>query len=94
MQYNLVFSLQRLKGFYSAIKAVFLFFILFPITSYCQQSTVRGTVLDQNNAPISFVTVLANKVSEEKGASGAVFVKGTTTDDSGNFTLENLAHGS
>jgi len=94
MQYNLVFSPQRLKGFYSAIKAVFLFFILFPITSYCQQSTVRGTVLDQNNAPISFVTVLANKVSEEKGASGAVFAKGTTTDDSGNFTLENLAHGS
>ena len=50
-----------------------------------QQSNVRGTVLDQNNAPISFVTVLANNVSEEKGASGAVFAKGTTTDDFGKF---------
>ena len=70
----------------------FLFF-LFSATIFGQQSKISGTVLDQNNAPISFVTVLVNNVSEEKGASGAVFVKGTTTDDLGNFTLENVEHG-
>ncbi|MDG1269831.1 MAG: carboxypeptidase-like regulatory domain-containing protein, partial [Ulvibacter sp.] len=67
--------------------------MLFSATIFGQQSKISGTVLDQNNAPISFVTVLVNNVSEEKGASGAVFVKGTTTDDLGNFTLENVEHG-
>ena len=72
---------------------MYFFFLLFSATIFGQQSKISGTVLDQNNAPISFVTVLVNNVSEEKGASGAVFVKGTTTDDLGNFTLENLEHG-
>ena len=81
------------KRFCCTIKLAGYFLLLFPATIFGQQSKISGTVLDQNNAPISFVTVLANNVSEEKGASGAVFVKGTTTDDLGNFTLENVEHG-
>ena len=92
MRHNLVFLFLNLKRLFSAIKAAVLFLLLFPITCFGQQSQVSGTVLDKNNAPISFVTVLANKVSEDKGASGAVFERGTTTDDLGNFTLENLEH--
>lgn len=90
---NLVFSFLKFKCFCSTIKATSFFFLLFSATIFGQQSKISGTVLDQNNAPISFVTVLVNNVSEEKGASGAVFVKGTTTDDLGNFTLENVEHG-
>ena len=93
MLHNLVFSFLKFKCFCSTIKATSFFFLLFSATIFGQQSKISGTVLDQNNAPISFVTVLANNVSEEKGASGAVFVKGTTTDDLGNFTLENVEHG-
>lgn len=81
------------KRFCCTIKLAGYFLLLFPATIFGQQSKISGTVLDQNNAPISFVTVLANNVSEEKGTSGAVFVKGTTTDDLGNFTLENVEHG-
>lgn len=93
MLYNLVFLLLSQKRFCCTIKLAGYFLLLFPATIFGQQSKISGTVLDQNNAPISFVTVLANNVSEEKGASGAVFVKGTTTDDLGNFTLENVEHG-
>ena len=93
MLHNLVFSFLKFKCFCSTIKATSFFFLLFSATIFGQQSKISGTVLDQNNAPISFVTVLVNNVSEEKGASGAVFVKGTTTDDLGNFTLENVEHG-
>ena len=93
MRHNLVFSFLKFKCFCSTIKATSFFFLLFSATIFGQQSKISGTVLDQNNAPISFVTVLVNNISEEKGASGAVFVKGTTTDDLGNFTLENVEHG-
>lgn len=93
MLYNLVFLLLSQKRFCCTIKLAGYFLLLFPATIFGQQSKISGTVLDQNNAPISFVTVLANNVSEEKGTSGAVFVKGTTTDDLGNFTLENVEHG-
>ena len=93
MRHNLVFLLLSQKRFCCTIKLAGYFLLLFPATIFGQQSKISGTVLDQNNAPISFVTVLANNVSEEKGASGAVFVKGTTTDDLGNFTLENVEHG-
>ena len=93
MLHNLVFSFLKFKCFCSTIKATSFFFLLFSATIFGQQSKISGTVLDQNNAPISFVTVLVNNISEEKGASGAVFVKGTTTDDLGNFTLENVEHG-
>ena len=67
--------------------------LLFPATIFAQQSAISGTVLDQNKAPISFVTILAHELSTDSGgATEIVSTKGTTTDDLGNFTLENLDH--
>ena len=67
--------------------------LLFPATIFAQQSAISGTVLDQNKAPISFVTILAHELGTDSGgATEIVSTKGTTTDDLGNFTLENLDH--
>ena len=93
MRHNLVFLFSNLKRFSSTIKAGLLFLLLFPITIFAQQSEISGTVLDQNKAPISFVTVLVHKLGADPGsATDIVSTKGTTTDDLGNFTLENLDH--
>ena len=93
MGHYLVFLFSKLKPFCSTTKARLLFLLLFPVTIFAQQSEISGTVLDQNNAPISFVTVLAHQLATAKGSAAAPdFVIGTTTDDLGNFTLENLDH--
>lgn len=93
MRHNLVFLFSSLKRFSSTIKAGLLFLLLFPITIFAQQSEISGTVLDQNKAPISFVTVLVHELGADPGsATDIVSTKGTTTDDLGNFTLENLDH--
>jgi len=93
MRHNLVFLFSNLRRFSSTIKAGLLFLLLFPITIFAQQSEISGTVLDQNKAPISFVTVLVHKLGADPGgATDIVSTKGTTTDDLGNFTLENLDH--
>jgi hypothetical protein len=43
--------------------------------------------------PISFVTVLVQERTTDRGSAAEfVSIKGTTTDDLGNFTIENLEH--
>ena len=94
MRHNLVFLFLKPASLSSTIKSTVLFFMLLPLAVLAQQSAISGTVLDQNNAPISFVTVLAHQLTTESGsATDIVSTKGTTTDDLGNFSLENLDHG-
>ncbi len=52
-----------------------------------QQINLSGTIIDQDNAPISFVTVLVQELDIKNDASGVLSTKGTTTDDSGNFSI-------
>ncbi|MFT4942946.1 MAG: hypothetical protein ACI8RH_000683 [Flavobacteriales bacterium] len=93
MRHNLVFLSIRPISLGNTIKAVLLFFTLLPIASFAQQSNIGGTVLDQKNVPISFVTVLIQERTTDKGSAAEfVSIKGTTTDDLGNFTIENLEH--
>ena len=93
MRHNLVFLSLKPASLGSTIKSTVLFFMLLPLAVLAQQSAISGTVLDQNNAPISFVTVLAHQLTTESGsATDIVSTKGTTTDDLGNFSLENLDH--
>ena len=93
MQNNLVLSSQRRKVFWCATTPAFLFFMLLPIVLFGQQSQISGTILDTNNSPISFVTVLVLQTTADDDSNPVPeLVKGTTTDDLGNFTLEDLAH--
>ena len=93
MQNNLVLSSQRRKLFWCATTPAFLFFILLPIVLFGQQSQISGTILDANNSPISFVTVLVLQTAAHQDSHPALeLVKGTTTDDLGNFTLEDVDH--
>ena len=67
--------------------------MLLPIVLFGQQSQISGTILDANNSPISFVTVLVLQTTAHEDSHPALeLVKGTTTDDLGNFTLEGIAH--
>ncbi len=57
-------------------KFLFLFFVIFATTVYAQNVTIRGTVTDANNDPLTGVTV------QVKGST-----TGTITDIDGNFSL-------
>ena len=63
-----------------------LFFLLLTATiAYAQDYTITGTVVDSNNKPLSFVTVLAFENDQTEA------VKGTSTDKAGDFTLSGLS---
>ena len=66
------------------ILARILLFVLLPIGSFGQDFSFRGQVVDINEEPLSFVNVLVAR------ASDSTFVKGSSTDDSGNFKIEGL----
>lgn len=62
-------------------------FLFFTISVLSQNVSIGGRVLDTENNPISFVTVLLY----QKEASAPF--KGTTTDENGNFSLHRLDKG-
>ncbi|WP_114492320.1 outer membrane beta-barrel protein [Candidatus Ulvibacter alkanivorans] len=67
-------------------KSCLLFFLLLTATiAYAQDYTITGTVVDSNNKPLSFVTVLAFENDQTEA------VKGTSTDKAGDFTLSGLS---
>jgi hypothetical protein len=69
----------------------FLLVLVFPAVVFGQVFSISGTVKDVENNPISFVTIyLTQNVTEDIGNPGFKFIKGTTTDDLGNFTIEGL----
>jgi hypothetical protein len=62
--------------------------------SYSQTYQISGTVVDGDNQPMSFVNVVANKtVNDGDGAPVFQLIGGTSTDESGNFSIENLEKG-
>lgn len=64
-----------------------LLLILCTASLYAQNSAVSSKVVDNTGTPLSFVTVLIYKVGELNP------VTGTTTDESGNFKIDNLVEG-
>lgn len=72
------------------IKKWLLLIAVTPFAICAQQRSLSGTVVDKNDTPISFVTVLVQEVDVSKDASGVLATKGTTTDDFGNFSISNL----
>ncbi len=69
----------------------FLLVLVFPAVVFGHVFSINGTVKDVENNPISFVTIyLTQNVTEDIGNPGFKFIKGTTTDDLGNFTIEGL----
>lgn len=68
--------------------------MLFSAVAFAQNNSITGSVADVDNKPISFVNVVVNKaISDEEGNPGFNFLKGTSTDDLGNFTLDGLEDG-
>ncbi|WP_298506901.1 outer membrane beta-barrel family protein [uncultured Maribacter sp.] len=64
-----------------------LFFIFFYcITSFAQEYTVSGTVLDGNKIPISYATVVVKRLD-------SVLIKGTSTSEDGTFKIEEIKRG-
>jgi len=65
----------------------FLLLLLSPFALFSQNASVEGQVLDSNNKPISYVNVVVFK----KGSPSPY--KGTATDESGFFIINNLDEG-
>ncbi|GAA4296625.1 outer membrane beta-barrel protein [Aestuariibaculum suncheonense] len=63
------------------------FILLFPLITLAQNYTITGLVVDENKAAIAFSNVILLSDSLE-------IVKGTTTDEDGDFILEHLKKGS
>ncbi len=62
-----------------------LLLILFSLVSFGQNYSVSGTVLDVTNLPIEFANVII--LSEDE----STILKGTSTDDKGDFNISNLS---
>jgi outer membrane receptor protein involved in Fe transport len=70
--------ITRLRIFFSTILFVLSFVAL------AQDFSISGKVIDTNGNPIEFANVILSVENEGE------FFKGTSTDDKGNFTIENL----
>jgi hypothetical protein len=76
-------------------KIFMLLLLLFSLSVAAQNYSIRGIVIDVDDTPISFVNVVASKVTQnENGEPGFTFINGTSTDEKGYFSLENLTEGS
>ncbi|MCF8273443.1 MAG: TonB-dependent receptor [Flavobacteriaceae bacterium] len=66
------------------IKLIQSLILLFSISIFSQQVSVKGHVIDESNQPIAFCNVTLTEVSNEHAISG------TTTNEDGTFVLEGL----
>ncbi|MEZ4857386.1 MAG: outer membrane beta-barrel family protein [Flavobacteriaceae bacterium] len=62
-------------------------FLFFGTITLAQENAITGTIVDINNTPLSFVNVLLF----DKG--GVQPLKGTASDDNGNFSIESISEG-
>lgn len=67
------------------LACLFLFFSSFTLNVF--SSTLKGVVQDQNNKPISFVTVML------LNSKDSTLVKGDVTDEQGQFQFDQLSNG-
>ncbi|WP_289645257.1 outer membrane beta-barrel family protein [Maribacter aestuarii] len=65
---------------------LFSIFVLFVSLTIAQDFKISGTVLDGNEAPLVFASVLLQ-------TEDSVLIKGTATDEKGFFQLDNIAQG-
>src|SRR5581483_10505796 len=59
--------------------------------------TITGRVIDQNNAPLEDVTIVAlpaGLAGMQQNATTVAKIRPTSTDEQGRFTLDNLPSGS
>ncbi len=61
-----------------------LLLLFFPLALFSQDATIEGQVVDEENNPLSYATVL---IYEKEGSQA---FKGAVTDDSGNFIISEL----
>lgn len=69
-----------------------LLLVFFPIFLFSQENILSGNVKDENQLAVSFVTIILSTAAVS-GEEEPTFVKGTTTDDLGNFSIEGLSKG-
>ncbi|SHG83822.1 TonB-dependent receptor domain-containing protein [Winogradskyella jejuensis] len=62
-------------------------FFALSLSLFSQEFSLKGTVVDENQSPLSYVNVILQNTEDE------TFVKGTSTDDNGVFELSNLTAG-
>ncbi|NNE31319.1 MAG: TonB-dependent receptor [Winogradskyella sp.] len=60
------------------------FFYALTFCAFAQEYSISGKIVDVNNNPIEFANVILSEVDSSE------FLKGTSTDDKGNFELINL----
>lgn len=68
------------------LKLIVSLIFLFSLTSLAQQLSVNGHVKDENNQPIAFCNVTLTEVLNTSAVLGA------TTNEDGNFIIDNLKH--
>ena len=76
------------------LRCILLVVLFCGMYGYAQEYQINGAVIDTEDQPISFVTVVANKaIVEGDGNPGFEPVQGSSTDEAGKFTLEGLEAG-
>jgi hypothetical protein len=83
-----MFVTQTLKNQRIINKTVYLLFAILSSTFAWSQYTVRGEIKDVKGESLPYVNVLLLK------AQDSTVVSGTSSDDNGNFFIENIAKGS
>lgn len=68
------------------IKYFFLLFLVFGLDLTAQEYSVSGTIMDNNELPISYATVVVKSLD-------SVILKGVSTEEEGRFKIEELAKG-
>ena len=65
----------------------FLIVFCLSVTSYAQDLTISGTVVDDNNLPVAFANAIVYSSDESK------VITGSSTNDQGQFSIDNLTSG-
>ncbi|GLB48206.1 TonB-dependent receptor domain-containing protein [Neptunitalea lumnitzerae] len=60
--------------------------VFYSTTIFAQEYQISGKVVDNNNAPVSYATILLNTTNDEA-------IKGVASDDNGAFTITGLKEG-
>ena len=65
----------------------FLIVFCLSVTSYAQDLTISGTVVDDNNLPVAFANAIVYSSDESQ------VITGSSTNDQGQFSIDNLTSG-
>ncbi len=68
---------------------IFLFFLCISITSYAQDLSVSGKVLDENNQPVAYANIILYQYTQ----SGITVANGMSSNEDGFFKFDELSSG-